>query len=113
MLCIASAICLSLPHQGADRKGVHLGNCVHGLAGKLSQVPVQGQLVVQDLIGLNLNVCAHPQGILSTHKLVALIAPTHLFFACPDVLHMRLWTSPDVSAVCISCRRLGPQMSWS
>ena len=41
--------------------GHYLGDPLHGLAGELSQIPVEGQLVVQDLIGLNLNVCARQE----------------------------------------------------
>ena len=46
---------------GAHEKvavGVHR-HLLHGLARELRQVPVQRQLVVQDLVGLDLNVCEH------------------------------------------------------
>ena len=40
--------------------GVHR-HLLHGLARELRQVSVQRQLVVQDLVGLDLNVCKHTE----------------------------------------------------
>ena len=44
-------------HRSGYSVGHHLGDPLHGLARELSQVPVEGQLVAQDLIGLDPNVC--------------------------------------------------------
>ena len=40
--------------------GVHR-HLLHGFARELSQVAVQRQFVVQDLVGLDLNICKHIQ----------------------------------------------------
>lgn len=35
---------------------MYLGDALHGLASELGQVPIEGELVVQDLIGLDFNI---------------------------------------------------------